>query len=375
MDRWPTLRAELVSRHHRLDDDDPRRSGMIGPLHRSDSDPAGPYHHDDVDRPGACGIHCRAPARGHRAPEQRRQLQRDVRTDRDAAEPGHDAVLGEARDQARLGYRRTVQVHAIGPVELMTLQHQCSVVAEVLLSPGAPAGPHPAAASPARPRSPPTCREPLEAVLPEPSWFSFHLLLPPVRSVHAQRAWARSGPPSGDGGPDSRHSQCVPGPSPRRTPAVTDSGRLRLGSTEMVFVCRNSLYAVGPCSRPIPDFLKPPKGEPRSAANVLTENVPARTRRATSNPCASSAVNTAPERPSSLSFAMRTASSSPLCAMREAIGPKISSRDTCMELSASVTSVGSKYQPRSRPAGRRPPVAIVAPSLRASSTYCSTRSR
>ena len=91
----------------------------------------------------------------------------------------------------------------------------------------------------------------------------------------------------------------------------------------------------------MPDFLYPPNGEPRSAANVLTENVPARTLRATSKPCASSAVNTAPERPSSLSLAIRMASSSPWWGIREATGPKISSREDRMELSASVISVGS----------------------------------
>ena len=74
---------------------------------------------------------------------------------------------------------------------------------------------------------------------------------------------------------------------------------------------------------------------------MFTENVPVRTWRATSNPWASSAVKTAPDRPSSLSLAIRIASSSPWCGIREATGPKISSRETRIELSASVISVGS----------------------------------
>ena len=97
---------------------------------------------------------------------------------------------------------------------------------------------------------------------------------------------------------------------------------------------------------------------------MLTENVPTRTRRATSKPWSTSAVNTHPDKPYGLSLAMRIASSSFLYGISAVTGPKISSRATAMSLLTLVSRVGSTYQPFGRCAGRPPPVATVAPSAR-----------
>ena len=75
-----------------------------------------------------------------------------------------------------------------------------------------------------------------------------------------------------------------------------------------------SVYAArpsGPSSRPMPDFLKPPKGERMSTIMPeLTATQPVRTRAATRAPRSMSGVQTEPHRPYGESLAIAIASSS-----------------------------------------------------------------
>ena len=71
-----------------------------------------------------------------------------------------------------------------------------------------------------------------------------------------------------------------------------------------------------------------------------------------------------------MSFAIRTASSASLTFITGITGPKVSSRITFIEWSASAITVGSYQSPG--PSLRRPPVRIRAPLPRASSTWSET---
>ena len=92
--------------------------------------------------------------------------------------------------------------------------------------------------------------------------------------------------------------------------------------------------------------------------------VPVRMRAATALARSSDPDSTEPERPYAESLAMRTASSSPSCAMTTSTGPKISSWASREELSRPATTVGSIQKPSWSITW--PPVANVPPSSSAS---------
>ena len=71
-----------------------------------------------------------------------------------------------------------------------------------------------------------------------------------------------------------------------------------------------------------------------------------------------------------MSFAIRRASSVSLTFITGTTGPKVSSRMTVIEWSASAITVGSYQSPG--PSFRLPPVSIRAPLRRASSTWSDT---
>ncbi|SKV57184.1 Uncharacterised protein [Mycobacteroides abscessus subsp. abscessus] len=118
----------------------------------------------------------------------------------------------------------------------------------------------------------------------------------------------------------------------------------------------------------MPDCLYPPKGASAEYQTPpLTFTVPTRSRDATCAERSSSPPNTVPDSPYGESLAIRTASSSPSCAITTSTGPKISSRATRAALVKPATTVGSTKKPRSLPSGRPPPQAKEPPSATAKS--------
>src|SRR5699024_5879266 len=142
------------------------------------------------------------------------------------------------------------------------------------------------------------------------------------------------------------------------------------------FVSRYSSKPASPISRPIPDCLYPPNGtSPPYQTPPLTARVPVRIRAATPLARSADPLSTDPERPYDESLAMRTASSSPSCAMTTSTGPKISSRAARAVLSNPAITVGSTQNPASVSVDTRPPVANLPPSSVAMSRYALMRSR
>src|SRR5699024_10605492 len=128
------------------------------------------------------------------------------------------------------------------------------------------------------------------------------------------------------------------------------------------FVSRYSSKPATPISRPIPDCLYPPKGtSPPYQTPLLTARVPVRIRSATLLARSADPLSTDPDRPYGESLAIRTASSSPSCAMTTSTGPKISSRAARAVLSSPATTVGSTQKPASVSADTVPPVANLPP--------------
>jgi hypothetical protein len=103
-------------------------------LHRVDADAADPVDHHRVARPDATGVDRCAPARGHTAADQRRDLQREVVVDLDARVHGHRRVLGESADQAHLAEILALAVEPERAVRQAVVYEQGAEVAQVRLT-------------------------------------------------------------------------------------------------------------------------------------------------------------------------------------------------------------------------------------------------
>src|SRR5690606_17220134 len=103
--------------------------------------------------------------------------------------------------------------------------------------------------------------------------------------------WTRPSRASDGGGPSGRTGRVRRRRDQKRSSGSVPAGRL------IDLYSRYSSRPSGPSSRPRPESLDPPKGEPQSMPNPLTVYVPVRTPRATSSPAATSAVHTEPDSP------------------------------------------------------------------------------
>ncbi|SHX41931.1 Uncharacterised protein [Mycobacteroides abscessus subsp. abscessus] len=105
----------------------------------------------------------------------------------------------------------------------------------------------------------------------------------------------------------------------------------------------------------MPDCLYPPKGASAEYQTPpLTFTVPTRSRDATCAERSSSPPNTVPDSPYGESLAIRTASSSPSCAITTSTGPKISSRATREPPSATFLTVAAASAITARPVAVEP---------------------
>src|SRR3954471_19030122 len=108
----------------------------------------------------------------------------------------------------------------------------------------------------------------------------------------------------------------------------------------------NANGASGPSSRPSPDDLNPPKGvQYRTEECEFTDRLPASIARLTRIARPTSRVQIEPDRPKSLSLAIRIASASSSNGTTATTGPKISSRSTLSCGSVGARTVGGYQNP------------------------------
>src|SRR5690606_1184193 len=148
------------------------------------------------------------------------------------------------------------------------------------------------------------------------------------------------------------------------------------------WVSMNSRMPSMPISRPMPLWLKPPKGARSSrcaAPCALTNVYPVRSRAAMPAARSGSAVQTEEHRPDQVSLARATASSTSSNGRIGSVGPNCSSVTTRASSSGSSTSDGCRKLPRetSAPSAGAPNSRISAPDAdawpRSSRTYSSCR--
>jgi len=160
----------------------------------------------------------------------------------------------------------------------------------------------------------------------------------------------------------------------------SDEGKANGPTREVAIVraSRNRSIPSGPCRRPRPESPTPPIGVPvadHPATNPsLIQTVPHPICRATARPRSRSAVQTLAFSPYGESLARSMAAAVSRTGVTETTGPNVSSQAMRSVGSTSVSTVGS-YQHGPISGRGRPPVRTVAPSLFASVTNWSTRSR
>src|SRR3954471_14790531 len=115
----------------------------------------------------------------------------------------------------------------------------------------------------------------------------------------------------------------------------------------------NANGASGPSSRPSPDDLNPPKGvQYRTEECEFTDRLPASIARLTRIARPTSRVQIEPDRPKSLSLAIRIASASSSNGTTATTGPKISSRSVRSAGAVAARTGGGNQKPG--PAGALP---------------------
>src|ERR1700753_351726 len=108
----------------------------------------------------------------------------------------------------------------------------------------------------------------------------------------------------------------------------------------------NAYGASGPSSRPRPDDLKPPNGvQYRTDECEFTERLPDSMPRLTRIALPTFRVQIEPDRPNSLSLAIRIASASSSNGTTATTGPKISSCSTRSDGSVGASTVGGNQKP------------------------------
>ena len=134
----------------------------------------------------------------------------------------------------------------------------------------------------------------------------------------------------------------------------------------IIRLLQNSSNPYVPSSRPKPERLTPPNGSSDEEPGAsLIDTMPDSSRSATRSAASTSAECTDAPRPNSVSFAMRTASSSSAALYMTATGPKISSLHARICGVTPASTVGVTYAPG--PSGRLPPTTTSAPASTASS--------